>query len=208
MISRITGRLLSAGEMSAVVEIGGLCVELSTPRSADGDLAQLVGGEVLLHTVFYLEGNAVAANFTPRLLGFLTEVERDFFTQFTRVKGVGMRKALRAMSVPAHQIAAAIEAGDERALTALPEIGKKMAAQIVTDLRGQLARFLTAPTAIAAPIRALSDAQRVAMDILIQWGDRRPDAERLVAAAVEAEPTLQEPDQIVKAAYRLKSAAR
>jgi Holliday junction DNA helicase RuvA len=205
MIHRIHGRLLTAGEMAAVVELGGLCLELSTPRSADADLAQLVGGDVVFHTVFYLEGNAVAANFTPRLLGFLTEVERDFFTEFTRVKGVGMRKALRAMSVPAHQIAAAIEAGDERALTALPEIGKKMAAQIVTDLRGQLARFVTAPIVAAGPIRALSSAQRVAVDILVQWGDRRLDAEQLIAAAVEADSALQEPDQIVKAAYRLKS---
>ena len=204
MIHRISGRLLSAGEMSAVVELGGLCLELGTPRSADAELTGLVGAPVTLHTVFYLEGNAVAANFTPRLLGFLSEVERDFFTAFTRVKGVGMRKALRAMSVPAHQIAAAIEAGDERALTALPEIGKKMAAQIVTDLRGHLAGFLTAAVAISTPIRTLSGAQRVAVEILVQWGDRRSDAEQLVSAAVEADASLSQPDQIVKAAYRLK----
>lgn len=208
MIARITGRLISAGEMSALVEMGGLCLELSTPRSADGQLAQLVGETIVLHTVFYLEGNAVAANFTPRLLGFLSEVERDFFSEFTRAKGVGMRKALRAMSVPAHQVAAAIEAGDERALTTLPEIGKKLAAQIVTDLRGQMGRFLTAPIAASPAPRTLNTAQRVAVDILVQWGDRRSDAEQLIAAAVEADGSLLEPDQIVKAAYRLKSAAR
>ena len=207
MIHRISGRLLSVGEMSAVVEFGGLCLELSTPRSTQTELAPLVGGPVVLHTVFYLEGSAVGANFTPRLIGFLSETERDFFSEFTRVKGVGVRKALRAMSAPAHQIAAAIEAGDERALSSLPEIGKKMAAQIVTDLRGQVGRFLTAPVAASAPVRALSSAQRVAVEILVQWGDRRTDAEQLVAAAVEADSSLREPDQIVKAAYRHKSVA-
>ncbi|MBI5864529.1 MAG: hypothetical protein HZB38_08485 [Planctomycetes bacterium] len=208
MITRVTGRLLAAAEMSATLDVGGYCLELSTPRSADAELLGLVGQEVTLHTVFYLEGNAVGANFIPRLIGFLSLVERDFFGEFTRVKGVGMRKALRAMNLPAHQIAAAIEAGDERALTALPEIGRKMAAQIVTDLRGQLLRFLAEPTTPPTAARKLTDPQRIAIDILVGWGDRRPDAERLVAEAVETDPACKEPDEIVKAAYRLKARVR
>lgn len=205
MIGRVTGKLLAAEENTASVEIGGLCLEIGTPRSAHADLLARVGQDVLLYTVFYLEGNAVVSNFTPRLLGFLTQTDREFFHAFTRVKGVGMRKALRAMSVPAHQIAAAIESGDERALTTLPEIGKKMAAQIVTDLRGQMAAFVIAPIAPSAPARTFTDAQRIAISILVEWGDRKPDAERLVAAAIEAEPGLAEPEQIVKSAYRFKN---
>ena len=205
MISRVAGKLLAADEGTALIDIGGLCLELSTPRSAHAELLARLGQDVLLYTVFYLEGNAVVSNFTPRLLGFLNEIDRSFFIAFTRVKGVGMRKALRAMSVPAHQIAAAIESGDERTLTMLPEIGKKMAAQIVTDLRGQMSAFVIAPAAPSTPARSFTDAQRIAINILIEWGDRKPDAERLVASAIEAEPGLVEPEQIVKTAYRLKS---
>lgn len=205
MISRVTGTLLAADENTALLDIGGFCLEISTPRSAHAGLLARVGQDISLHTVFYLEGNAVVSNFTPRLLGFLNEIDRDFFGAFTKVKGVGMRKALRAMSVPAHQIAAAIESGDERALTTLPEIGKKMAAQIVTDLRGQMSEFVIAPVAPTSAVHSFTDAQRVAINILVEWGDRRPDAERLVAAAIEAEPGLAEPEQIVKSAYRFKN---
>lgn len=205
MISRITGCLRSADETSARVEVGGVCLDVHIPRSATEELSRRIGQEITLHTVFYLEGNAVGANFSPRLLGFLNETDRGFFNAFTRVKGVGMRKALRAMSVPADQIAAAIEAGDERSLTALPEIGRKMAAQIVTDLRGQLGEYvLSRPTPSAQPARTFTDAQHVAINILVEWGDRRLDAERLVASAIEADAKLIETEQIVKAAYRLK----
>lgn len=205
MISRVVGKLLAAEENAALLEVAGFCLEVSMPRSAHSDLLGRIGQEILVYTVFYLEGNAVVSNFTPRLLGFLNETDRAFFNAFTRVKGVGMRKALRAMSVPAHQIAAAIESGDERALTTLPEIGKKMAAQIVTDLRGQMSSFIIAPIAPSAPPRTFNDAQRIAVNILVEWGDRKPDAERLVAAAIEVESDLSEPEQIVKAAYRLKN---
>ena len=107
------------------------------------------------------------------------------------------------MSVPCHQIAAAIENGDERLLTSLPEIGKRTAAQIVTELRGKMTEFL-APSTRPTPEAELTDAQLVAVDILVQWGDRRADAQRWVSEAVKAEPDLSGPDEIVRAAYRAK----
>jgi hypothetical protein len=50
----------------------------------------------------------------------------------------------------------------------------------------------------------MTDAQRVALEILVQWGDRRADAQRWIAAAVERDPALAEPDAIVRAAYRAR----
>lgn len=203
MITRIAGRLESVDEFSLLLDRDGLAYEVLIPRFASADLAGRVGETVVLHTVHYIEGNAIGANFTPRLIGFLSVTDRDFFYHFTSVKGVGMRKALRAMSVPPHQIAAAIEHGDERLLTTLPEIGRKLAAQMITDLRGKLAAFLVTSQA-SKPLAELTDGQRVALDILVQWGDRRADAQRWITAAVEADPRLKSPDEIVKAAYRVK----
>jgi Holliday junction resolvasome RuvABC DNA-binding subunit len=111
------------------------------------------------------------------------------------------------MSVPAQQLAAAIEHGDTRLLTTLPEIGKKTAAQIITDLRGKLGRFLE-PAALPTPMTELTGAQRTAVDILVQWGDRRADAQCWVALAVAADAQLTSPDALVRAAYRMKEADR
>lgn len=206
MICRLSGRVVSVGEQATVIEVGGLCYEVLVPASSLPDLERLVGDEVTLFTVEYLEGNPTGTNFVPRMIGFLSETEREFFTRFVKVKGVSMRKALRAMAVPAHQLAAAVENGDERLLATLPEIGKRTAAQIVTDLRGKLAQFL-APSAAPMPLRELTDAQRVALEILVQWGDKRPDAQRWITVAVEADPNLATPEDIVRAAYRAKHGA-
>ena len=206
MICRLTGRVVSVDEQAAVIEVGGLCYEVLVPASSVADLQRLVGNDVTLFTIQFLEGNPAGAHFLPRLIGFLSETERAFYNAFTRVKGISMRKALRAMAVPAHQLAAAIESGDERMLATLPEIGKRTAAQIVTDLRGKLERFLT-PAAAPLPMREMTDAQKIALEILVQWGDKRADAQRWIAAAVEADPELTRPEDIVRAAYRVKHGA-
>lgn len=205
MICRMTGRLVGVAEEAAVIDMGGMCHEVFVPRSALADLARLNGSDVTFFTLEYLDGNPAMGHLVPRLVGFLTEEERGFFNELLKVKGLGVRKALRAMSVPAHQIARAIENGDERTLANLPEIGKRTATHVVAQLRGKLERFL-APSAGPMPVAQMTDAQIVALDILVHWGDRRTDAQRWIAAAVEAEPALKEADAIVRAAYRVKNA--
>jgi Holliday junction DNA helicase RuvA len=206
VISRVTGRLLEVGEGTALLEVGSLVLELIVPA---GDVAGLLaarGREVTLHTILHLEGNPALGNLTPRLIGFASPADRAFFCEFTKVKGVSARRALRAMSVPASQLAAAIEHGDERLLTTLPEIGRKTAAQIVTELRGKLTAFLTAaPAERVAEVAELPAAHRTALEILVSWGDRRPEALRWVSIVREQHPELGEPDAIVREAYRVKA---
>jgi Holliday junction DNA helicase RuvA len=116
-----------------------------------------------------------------------------------------VRKALRAMSAPVHQIAAAIQRADPHFLTSLPEIGKQTAAQIVVQLRGKLERFCR-PSEAPTPAAEMTEAQRVALEILVQWGDRRADAQRWIAAAVKSNPDLADPEDIVRAAYKARAA--
>ena len=56
-------------------------------------------------------------------------------------------------------------------------------------------------------VHEMSDAQKVALEILVQWGDKRPDAQRWITAAVENEKMLTKPEDIVRAAYRVKHGA-
>jgi holliday junction DNA helicase RuvA len=203
VICRLTGRVAGVSEDTVVMELGGISYEVLVPASSIPEMQRLAGNELTLFTIQYFEGNPAGANLIPRMVGFLTESDRAFFSLFTKVKGISNRRALRAMSVPAHQLAAAIERGDARLLTTLPEIGKKTAAQIITDLQGKTQRFV-APSATPLPMAEMTDAQRVAVDILVQWGDRRADAQRWVGAAVQADKKLTGPDEIVRAAYRVK----
>ena len=164
---------------------------------------RLTGETVTLHTMEYLEGNPTGTHFIPRLIGLLSEADREFLQLFTRVKGISIRKALRVMSISTQQLAAAIEDGDTALLCSLPEIGKKTATQIVSDLRGKLDVHIGS-SARSPVVAEMTDSQQVALGILVQWGDRRADAQRWIAAAVAQHPDLVEPDEIVRAAYRTK----
>jgi len=206
VICRLTGRLAGVSEDAVVVELGGVGYEVLVPAVALPELQSRMGQEVTLFTVQYFEGNPAGANLVPRLIGFLSEADRAFFNLFTRVRGISTRRALRAMGLPTCELAAAIERSDARLLSTLPEIGKKTAAQIIAELQGRLERFLS-PRAAAAPAPEFTQAQQIALDILVRWGDRRADAQRWIAAAVRADPTLTEPDAIVRAAYRVKQNA-
>lgn len=203
MICRLTGRLASISPDAAVIDLGSISYEVFVPAWTVGELQGIVGSEVTLFTLHYFEGNPAGAHLLPRLIGFLSESDREFFKSLTKVKGVSSRRALRVMSLPAHQLAAAIEQGNLRLLTTLPEVGKKTAAQMVTELRGQMHRFLEPSATPVAPAE-MTDAQRIAVDILVQWGDRRADALRWVSGVLAADPTLTEPEAIVRAAYRVK----
>lgn len=203
MICRITGRVDDASDDAVVLDCGGLAYLVLIPTCSASELQQRRGESITLYTVQYIEGNPTGTHMVPRLIGFLSDADRVFYERFTRVKGISNRRALRAMALPAAQLAAAIEQGDERLLQSLPEVGKKTAAQIVADLRGKLGD-LAVRTGPPAPAVELSDAQRLAVSILVQWGDRRADAEHWVTQAVALDGALREPDEMVRAAYAAK----
>ena len=206
MIVKLRGQLTDISEESVVVDRDGLAYEILVPSYAVGELAACRGGEVTLHTLEYLEGNAAGGNMTPRLVGFLHVEDRAFFKQFLTVKGVGVRKALRALAAPVAQIAADIEAADATGLARLPGIGRRMADQIVAELRGKVAAHAFVSSGVPVAVRSeFSSEQRDAIEILAAWGDARSDAERWIARASQLHSDIRTAEGWVKAAYRVKS---
>jgi Holliday junction DNA helicase RuvA len=94
-----------------------------------------VGEPIVLHTTFYIEGQAMGGKMVPRLIGFLGPVDREFFETFCSVDGVGVRKALRAMVRPVRELARTIQEQDVKVLATFPGIGEAMAERI--DRQGQ-----------------------------------------------------------------------
>ena len=123
VITNISGRLLRVGDESLTLQVGAFEYEVLIPEFARRRLQGELGQEISLHTIEYLEGNAMQGRMTPRLIGFLTEVEREFFDLVCAVDGVGVKKALRAMVRPVREVATAIEEQDIKALSGLPGVG-------------------------------------------------------------------------------------
>ncbi len=208
MIARITGRLDGVTGLEAIVEADGLGLALAVavPAYLAERLRERVGEAVTLHTLAYLEAQGPGGAMIPRLIGFASVGERQFFDLLTSVDGLGNRRALRAMAREPREIARAIAGSDAGWLQELPEVGKKTAAKIIFELKARVGPFLEAgdlPGASADRPRVprVSEQIGAAIDALVALGETRADAERLVERAVSADPTLATADEIVAAAF-------
>ena len=142
MISAITGELRRVEEDRISLQCGPILYELLVPAADITELHVNLGEQVTFHTIFYLEGDAARGNLEPKLIGFLRADDRKFFEKFTTVKGIGPKTALKALTVPVGQIAAAIESKDTRMLLQLKGVGRRTAELIVAELAGKMKDFV------------------------------------------------------------------
>jgi len=212
MITRLEGELVRVERGRAEVRCEHLTYELLIPAADEMRLSAMVGARHCFHTLHYLEGQGQGASYLPRLVGFSSPQARAFFELFTTVRGLGTRKALRALQLPFASVAQAIAAKDLSLLVSLPEIGKRTAETIIAELHGKVDRFVEAkPLAgqTAAPPGGPAPAHRLqliadAVAILAQLGETRLTARQLVDRALEADPRIGSADEAVSAALQLK----
>ncbi len=208
MIVRLTGMLVDVFEETIVIERDGVAREVLVPQFAVSELAACRGREVTIHTLELFEGNQASGHLVPRILGFCHPEDKLFFTRFVGVKGIGPRKALKALSEPVRRIATWIESGDAKALTRLPGIGKRAAELIIASLKGKLSDLaLPGEGEPAQQSVSLTPTQHDALEVLVAWGDPRVDAQRWLERAAQLHPDTDAPDEWVRAAYRVKTGA-
>jgi holliday junction DNA helicase RuvA len=210
MIARITGSLieLDSERYAVLLEVGDIVYELMVPGYAVSDLSDQLRRTVTLHCLQYYEASGMGGNLTPRLIGFPHAQDKAFFQRFTSVKGIGARKALRALAKPLAEIAYSIENGDARMLATLPEIGKRTAEQIIAELKGKMTDFaLAAGSAAGAPRKPLNAIEQEALEILLQLGERRSEAEEMISRAAKSIENIKTTDALVQAVYRVKAGA-
>lgn len=206
MIVRLTGVLTDVDEGAVVVEHDGIAREVLVPAFSLGELASVRGGSITLHTLEFYEGNQSSGSLTPRLLGFVRKEDREFFERFLDVKGIGPRKALKALAEPAWRIAGWIEAGDAKAIARLPGIGNRGAELVVASLRGKM-NDLAMLGPVSAPRAAveMSQPMREALEILVSLGDPRAEVEQWLDRVARSHPELAAAEDIIRAAYRVRS---
>jgi len=184
MITRITGLLLSASPLTAVVETGGFAYEVHIPVTTTERLPQ-PGQQVRLHTyVVYREDSQT-------LYGFSVEEERDFFRLLIeKVSGIGPKTALSVLSkLSLSVLKSAIVAGDIGLLAKCPGIGKKTAERLVIELRDKFtAEGTTVSTGSAESSHADGSPHnnqiRDAVMALVALGYKAPDADKAVRQAL------------------------
>jgi holliday junction DNA helicase RuvA len=145
MITRITGTLNRVLDEELRLQVGPLEYQVLVPEFVRRQLQGRVGQELTLHTTDYLDGNPMQGRVVPRLIGFMHEVELEFFELFCTVDKVGTKKAMKALMRPIREIADAIQRQDSKWLTSLPGIGAATAEQVVATLRRKVTKFALMP---------------------------------------------------------------
>lgn len=203
MITKITGILQVLDTESATISKDGFEFEVLVPEFTRRQLQGRVTDKISLHTILYLDGNPQQGRLTPRIVGFLNPIERQFFQLFCSVDGVGSKKALRAMIRPVPEVASLIEEQDAKGLSGLPGIGPATAERIIAKLRRKMSRFALLisdqPKSKAADVK--SDVVRDAFDLLRSLGHSEADAHKLVDSALAKKAKYKDVDALIHAIY-------
>ena len=129
----VNGTVAEIGPNLAVIDCSGVGYACATTNYT---LAQMKKGEkAKLYTYLHVREEIFD------LYGFASQAELSSFKMLISVSGVGPKAALAILSSGTpDQLALSIVTGDEKALTGVPGIGKKIAQRIILELKDKLAK--------------------------------------------------------------------
>ena len=188
MISEITGQVHydRIQRHSLLIRVESICYEIFVPSGIASRLRTAPEAErknpLTFYTIYYIDGGLGGGHLTPKLVGFLDPLDREFFEMFTTVPGVGFMRALKCLIRPLNEIATAIEGGDAAFLKGLPYIGAKTSERIITELRGKMAKFALARSEepLSVEREPASELKQEARQVLEQLEFSRGEASRMV----------------------------
>ncbi len=179
MIGRLAGVLLEKRPPFLLIDVGGVGYEVEAPLSTFYDLPQ-TGEPLVLYTHLAVREDA------HLLFGFASDAERRLFRELIKISGVGAKVALAILSgMSASEFATCVQAGDVKALTRMPGIGKKTAERLIVEMRDRLDKALAGGD-VSLPNTASPAAAACAGDeaqaALIALGYKPAEAARLIGA--------------------------
>ncbi|MEM7783993.1 MAG: Holliday junction branch migration protein RuvA [Planctomycetota bacterium] len=208
MITKLSGKLVAISEATATIEFLPFEYEVLITDFTRRHLQSRVGDSVSLHTINYIDGNPQkGGRMTPRMVGFDSEIERQFFELFCSVPGLGVKKALRAMVRPVRDIANYIEQQDVKSLTTLPGIGAAMAEKVVAQLRRKMAKFalLVQREEVESAMDIEHSIVEETYQVLLALGHNEQDARKLLESPIGSKKKFKDVEALLQAVYETAS---
>ncbi|MFD5736365.1 Holliday junction branch migration protein RuvA [Streptomyces sioyaensis] len=131
MIAFVSGPVAALAPDTAVVEVGGIGMAVQCTPDTLSTLR--IGQQAKLATSLVVREDSLT------LYGFADDDERQTFELLQTASGVGPRLAQAMLAVHSPDaLRRAVATGDEKALTAVPGIGKKGAQKLLLELKDRL----------------------------------------------------------------------
>ena len=132
LVTSISGTLQRTGEDWVEISMGGITLRISIPDTSIDSVGR-VGQTAILYTSLQVREDSLS------MYGFPTEDERRTFETLLNISGIGPRLALAMLGrFSPLSLSQAVEAGDTRALSTVPGVGRRTASRIVLELKGKL----------------------------------------------------------------------
>jgi Holliday junction DNA helicase RuvA len=204
MITAIKGKISRQSEAAVTVEANGLSYEILTPLSVLQRVKENQDSDGNIRLITYHYYQMTPSSGVPVLVGFLNEIERDFFLEFIKVSGIGPRAAVKALNRAIGEIAQAIDRGDTKYLKTLPGIGEQKAKEIVAKLQGKMGKFTLMRDRVEVqwPSTALRDIEEEALHILLQLQYKKPEAQEMIKKAFERSTKLGTSEELLNEIYK------
>ncbi|RJO64144.1 MAG: hypothetical protein C4540_04485 [Candidatus Omnitrophota bacterium] len=205
MIARICGKIVEKQPQSLLVDVAGIVYEVLIPayvmQRIEGSICE--DGKISLITYHYQ--HMEPSRSVPVLIGFLNNVEKEFFEAFITVSGIGPRGALKALNKPISLIAQAIDEEDVAFLQSLPGIGQQRAKEIIAKLQNKVGKFgLIKDEVTRQKDLGQGDIQEEALAVLLQLGYKKTDASGMIKKAMESLKSIQTTEELLNELYRQK----
>ena len=182
LVTSISGTLQRTGEDWVEISMGGITLRVSIPDTAVDSVGR-VGQAIILYTSLQVREDSLS------LYGFLTEDERLTFETLLNISGIGPRLALAMLGrFSPMSLSQAVEAGDTRALSTVPGVGRRTASRIVLELKGKLdldfgrAEAAGVDSDLVDALTALGYRYTEAHEAIARTGPEVPEEERIRAA--------------------------
>lgn len=193
MIGRLTGILLEKKAPDLLIEVNGICYEVSAPMTTFYYLPA-VGTQVTLHTHFVVREDA------QLLYGFFHLSDRSLFRLLIKINGVGPKLALAILSgIESAAFVQCIHDGDSATLVKVPGVGKKTAERLVVEMRDKLKDWeggvVQNSSGEAISLQSLkpkNTARGDAESALIALGYKNAEASRAIALIADEELSSEE----------------
>lgn len=205
MIARISGKLVEKGKNYINLDVQGLCYQILLPATVMQRLEEHVSSDGMVSLITYHYHQVEPSRSTPVLIGFLNDIEKEFFEIFITVSGIGPRAALKALNKPISLIAQAIDEADTEFLRSLPGIGQQRAKEIVAKLQNKVGKFgLIQDTQMKEQETKTKDIADEAVAVLVQLQYKKSEAVSMIKRALERLPGIETTEQLLNEVYKQK----
>ena len=207
MIYKISGKLIEKRENSVLLDVGGICYEVLVPGAVMQSLENSIGSDSAMSFITYHYLQMEPSKGFQCLIGFLNEIEKEFFEKFITVSGIGPNAAVRALKMPISMIARAIDMADIPFLKSLPGIGEQRAREIVAKLQGKVGKFglIQDDKPGAQAFDGKHNIQEEAMGVLLQLQYKKFEAKNMVDEALRRNPGVETAEDLLNEVYKQRS---